>query len=354
MIAAAGARFIVAPAAALLPRRIRTPSMASADLAHPHAYHVFGMTLVSDLAFPELQAAGASPDASWRLRVAAGEAPARALVPCGAEGLPGDLTVRLGVDGTCHRIAYDDTGIFDVDAGDRSITWYARPGVAEEAVRIDVLSRVLAVALHADGHFCLHASAARVDEGAIGFLAPKGTGKSTLAVALARAGAPLLADDALAIHTGVTALVAPGVRSVRLWDDSLRRLALAGHDAPAPIADAPPRKHLLCALDDRLVAERPARLDALYVLRPAAADAVEPAWRARVSPVHAAVLMAAQAKLGALAGGALAGSVLAHATALARAVPVYVLHVARDLDRLDDAVQTILGWHGGVLAAGGR
>lgn len=329
--------------------------MAYAAHAHPYAYQVFGMTLVSDLAFPELHTADVVADAAWRLRVVTTHAPARSLAPCGTESLPGDVTVSLGVDGTCHRIAYDDTGVFDVDAGDRTITWYARREVREEAVRIDVLSRVLALALHADGQFCLHASAARVEEGAVGFLAPKGAGKSTLAVALAFAGAPLLADDALAIRTGATALVYPGVRSVRLWDDSLRRLASVGADVPPTGAnDAQLGKHLLCALDERLVAGHPACLDALYMLMPAAADAAEAARRVRVAPLHAAVLLASHAKLGALAGGAIAAVMLAHAAALVRAVPVYFLHVARDLERLDDATRLILGWHGGVLVGGVR
>ena len=329
--------------------------MSLADRTGPIAYQVFGMTLLSDIAFPELRPAVADAAGAWRFVVTDATEPRLALARCGEERLPGDVAVRLGVEGTRHRIAYDDTGTFDVDAEQRRITWYARPHVREDAVRIDVLSRVLAVALHAQGHFCLHASAVQVDGRAIGFLAPKGTGKSTLAVALARAGAPLIADDALAVRAGAPAHVLPGVRSVRLWNDSLRRLSLvAGGDAVATGAiEQQVQKHLLCALDERLLADAPAPLDALYLLRPAPPTAASAA-RVRVAPMHAAVLLAAQAKLGALAGGAIAGTVLSHAAAVAREVPVYALSIARDLARLDEAAHSIITWHGGVLAESAR
>ena len=51
----------------------------------------------------------------------------------------------------------------------------------------------------AEGAVTLHASAVAVDGAAIGFMAPKFHGKSTLAAAMTYVGAHLVSDDALAI-----------------------------------------------------------------------------------------------------------------------------------------------------------
>lgn len=310
--------------------------------AAPHRYHAFGTTLDSDVAFPELRAAAARDPSGWALHVVDGAPPPLDGVPCGSEALPDGVTVRLTTADDTLRVAYDDTGTFDVCPSRRDVRWYRREGVSLEAMRTDVLSRVLAVAQHAEGRFCLHASASRVGTRAIGLFAPKGTGKSTLAVALARAGAPLLADDALALDAGDPVVARPGVPTVRLWDDSLRTLRLAPSH-PAPDGG----KHLLCALDDALVEMAPAPLDALYLLQRAPADARAAAERHRIAVSHAAVLLTGHAKLGGLARGALAPEMLARAAAVARRVPVFALFVARDLARLDEAARTLVAWHRG-------
>jgi hypothetical protein len=56
---------------------------------------------------------------------------------------------------------------------------------------------VLPMVLHVRGHEVLHASAVRGRHGVVGFCAPSGTGKSTLAYALSRRGYTPWTDDAL-------------------------------------------------------------------------------------------------------------------------------------------------------------
>jgi hypothetical protein len=37
--------------------------------------------------------------------------------------------------------------------------------------------------------------------------------------------------------------------------------------------------------------------------------------------------------------------VLSHAANIARAVPIYVLHVVRDLNRIEDLARLVTSWH---------
>jgi hypothetical protein len=94
---------------------------------------------------------------------------------------------------------------------------------------------VLPLILPALGIEVLHASAVGGAAGVAAFCAPSGTGKSTLAVALARRGYPIWADDAVAVDLGghvPTAVPLPF--TVRLHPDSARLLGSAGAGGTAP------------------------------------------------------------------------------------------------------------------------
>ena len=74
--------------------------------------------------------------------------------------------------------------------------------VAAEKIRDAHRRLVLPLALQALGQEVLHASAVTLEAGAVAFCAESGTGKSTVAYALARRGHPPCADDAVAIALG--------------------------------------------------------------------------------------------------------------------------------------------------------
>lgn len=74
------------------------------------------------------------------------------------------------------------------------------------------------------GRLPLHAAAFVVDESAWVMLAGRGTGKSTLAAALALAGIPTLGDDVCALDE--QNLVHPGSYLIKLWPDSAEMLGL--------------------------------------------------------------------------------------------------------------------------------
>ena len=312
------------------------------SLAH---YHVFGGRLASALPFPELAPAPDAPEArpDWTLTLVD-----RLPAPVGARDAGRDLlqdgvTVRLVRHAAGVRLEYDDTGAFDIRDGGRTIRWERRAGVALEAVRTDFLSRVLALALHEGGVACLHGSAVALGRGAVVFLAPKFHGKSTLATALTRAGGRLLTDDAVAVEPalpGQPPSVRPGVHSVRLWTDSVARVAPETAWIPSTLG-----KQLLRHLPADRRAEAPVPLAAVHLLVPDAADAPEAVRRERLPAVPAAIAIVRQAKLGALLGGAEAAALFDRAAAIAAAVPVYTLRVARDYGRLDDVVAQLLAWY---------
>lgn len=301
-------------------------------------YHLHGGRLAAELSFPELTLAEPG-DADWTLEIASGapDLPDGDLL--GSDLAEVGVYVRAYRVGDGYRLRYDDTGVFDItDRGSR-IRWYAPVGAREELVRADVLGRVLAVALHAARRFTLHGSAVATELGAIAFVAPKQSGKSTLALALAKEGADLMADDMVPVDLGPPALAFPGVQSVRLFRDSARYLGLTTLESSLSQGDKGV-EHEPAVRRRTIIAP----LRAIYVLEPA--DPVAAAVRREpLDPAAAAVALVAHAKVGALLGRSEAPVLLRQATALARAVPVQKLYVARDFDRLPIVVDTILGWH---------
>lgn len=88
---------------------------------------------------------------------------------------------------------------------------------------------VLGILLHQRGQIVLHASAVEVNGKAILFGGRSGTGKSTLAAALAQRGLPLVTDDICAISIGADGvpMVAPDGRQLKLWTQAIDSLDLA-------------------------------------------------------------------------------------------------------------------------------
>jgi hypothetical protein len=306
-------------------------------------YEIFGGCLRSDLPLHELREIG-GVQPNWTFRIAEERPP---MGGGGAELLGEDVT---GV-GTVHlyrspagfRVEYNDTGTYDVSPDGREIVWYRVPDADMDLVHTDVMGRVLAVALHASGVFCLHGSAVAVGESCAAFLAPKRHGKSTLAVALTAAGARLMTDDTLAVDLGGRPMAWPGVHCVRLWPDSERHLRGqstaddGGSRRKAQVGDF--------ALDELMRERMP--LGALYLLRPVKAEnGAAAVRRVQLAPMQAAIALVKNTKLGGLLGKSETPTVLRQAGAVAEAVPVYLLEVVRDLGRIAEVVETIMSWHG--------
>lgn len=305
-------------------------------------YTVFGGQLSSELELPELPRSEPA-SADWGLRVSNDSPP----VPPSREELgsvPVDdgVEVRLYAVPGGYRLEYDDTGTFDIRRDGSELIWYPAPGASPALAQLDILGRVLALALHAAGVYCLHASAVALDGGAIGFIAPKFHGKSTTAYALVDAGARLITDDTLPVSVGRPPLVRPGVQRVRLWGDSVgavgARAVEGGEGVGKYVVDDLPAQRLLRGTSP---------LVALYLLSPVVANPDGAAVaRSRLSPVESALALVGHAKIGALLGGSERPVLFRRAVELAGVVPVYRLAIARDFERLPEVAGQLASWHG--------
>lgn len=306
-------------------------------------YSIFGGCLRSDVPFSELRELS-SGAASWTLHAVDSIVEMADPQLLGEAELSPECHVRLFEHAAGFRFLYDDTGVYDIAADGGTIRWQAGPRPGASAVRADVTGRVLAMALHAGGLLCLHGSAVALGSGAVAFVAPKYHGKSTLALALARAGGRLMTDDVFPVDPGPPARAIPGVHQVRLWDDSAELFDVRrGQPEPGD-------KHLVHELPDEWLRFQPDSLSAIYLLSPAtgAVAMVDAARRVPMPDVTAALALVRHAALGPLLGGAEAARVFERAATLAAAVPIYRLETAVGLDRLSDVVAQLLEWHGAV------
>jgi hypothetical protein len=311
-------------------------------------YSVFGSCLRSELCFPELQ-----PCAEYAprrtLRVCDIPPSARNQEVLGeASEAPCELVLYRTPVG--FRLWHSCTGWYDVSSDGRELIWRRAAAAKVEMARIDLTGRVFAVALHASGVLCLHGSGVLLGTSTIGFLAAKGWGKSTLAYALVNAGGRLITDDTLAVDPKSPISVLPGVHSLRLRSDSAAKL-LGGDTSSTRGVDG---KHVVSDLAEQHRMLAPAPLSVIYLLSPIPArDGDAPVRRTLVPTAAAVMSLVRHAKIGALLGKREAAILLDRAVAVARNVPVYTLHLARDLDGLADVVSALTEWHDAVPSGAG-
>jgi hypothetical protein len=310
-----------------------------------NTYTIFGGSLRSELEFPSLRPAGDSPP-TWTLRTASpGALPGDARL-LGADTVEGAVRVHLYRSTAGWHLLYDDTGRFDVAPAGDLITWRPLPGASAHAARLDVMGRVLAIALHAAGDLCFHASAVTIGGTAMAFLGSKGMGKSTIAWALVRAGAKLITDDTLRVCLGAQLTAYPGVHELRLRPD------VATHLPPDPLEARffAGRLNVHDLTADRLQ-HAPAPLEVVYLLEPIRDAGSSVARSVPIRDVAAALSLVRHAKIAPLLGGSEAAILLDRAVTLTRHVSIRVLEVPRDLGRLDAVVGDVISWHSDLAGA---
>ncbi len=304
-------------------------------------YQLFGGILRSEVDFPELSPLR-SDSACWHLSKSALPEAAAPPVVLGREAVEHDVEVTLARYPGGLRLTFDDTGVFDISEDGRAIMWHPPEAPDLNAVRKDVLGRVMAIALGQEGIVPLHGSAVDLGGVAIAFLAPKFHGKSTTATALVNTGARLLADDLVPVTPGTQPMVLPSVPVVQLWGDSAKRV---GTSAARVGTRSKSAKVQVAWTDAGRHATTPVPLGGLYLLAPVRADANAAVRRTRVAGVEAALALLGQTKVGALIGVEKRSTLLHQLADLAEVVPVYRLEVPRDFGRIGELTDTLWGWH---------
>lgn len=150
--------------------------------------------------------------------------------------------------------------------GGREILFETEAGVSAEEAAVFVSGTGFGILLHQRGRIVLHASAVRVKDSAVLFCGPSGAGKSTLAAALVDAGYDLVTDDfcGLSLHADGNPWVEPDGRQLKLWQNSIDRLALAERRA-APVRSQIEKYYV----EPRAATASALPLAAIYVLREA-------------------------------------------------------------------------------------
>ncbi|MCG6941456.1 MAG: hypothetical protein LJE69_09415 [Thiohalocapsa sp.] len=182
-----------------------------------YRYRVFGLTVASALALPELVAiSGADPaDIEIELATLTPELENANLSEPHLQITPG--VVQFSIEGVGH---------YRILRGSRILVDPC-PDARHGDVRVWLLALGLAVAVHQRGLLPLHVSAVAIGSGAYAFCGESGAGKSTLAAALHRRGLPVLTDDVgLVVPEAQQVLLHPGFPRIKLWRDALEHFGM--------------------------------------------------------------------------------------------------------------------------------
>jgi hypothetical protein len=240
--------------------------------------------------------------------------------------------------GDRERLSFPEGSLFEL-AGNR--IEYRLPGsVGAESLELRFLGAVMAYWLETRGVLTLHASVVEVEGLAVGFLAPHGGGKSSLAATFLAAGHRSLADDLLAVTIdplGVTAHA--GYPAMRLWPDQVKRF-LGGRPALRRVHPDVDKRLIELGRDFGAFAPDPLPLAAVYVLRLG-----EPA-PARVQPVPGTLAVRALLQCSfspfIVEAVGLQSSRLDRLARLAESVAIRQLDLPIDLDHLPAARRAVL------------
>lgn len=181
------------------------------------------------------------------------------------EGRP-VLALESAATGEAPRLVYGEGATFTF-AAEGPVLWVEwAPPLSVEDVMSFLTGPVLGFALRRLGVLALHASAVSIDGRAVGFVGAGGTGKSTLAAALAARGHAVLTDDVLALRQQDGHWLAyPGHDQLRLWEDS-EALLFGATGRLAPLSETWEKRKLSLLAEGYHLVTTPEPLGALLLL----------------------------------------------------------------------------------------
>jgi hypothetical protein len=249
-------------------------------------YEIYGRELRSELPLPELTPAppgtDGHPSLTFEHRMPAPPVHGWFTIWYRPDGLPW-LRASRTADG--YHLQYCKCADFALDLGRGTIAGGAS-NCAPEMFRHFLVDQVVPLMLSV-GAVVLHASAVAIDGALAAFAGPGGSGKSTVALALARLGHRIVSDDGILLVTGERDTIAvPAYAGIRVWPDSEAALTSGLRGSGRPHAHAKQR------FRDGLAFAGAGRLTHFFVLDPGAAP--QPAFTP-LSPRDTAVELVKQA-----------------------------------------------------------
>jgi hypothetical protein len=295
-----------------------------------HFYEIYGLTVSSNDALPELEP---------RRRRAPGKADLFVTIKRPAPRLERSSNHRFETVPRRASLELPDVGRYEVRDG-KEIVVTPEPVADPALVRLFLLGSVIGLALHQRGLLPLHASAVAVNGRAIAFVGDEGQGKSTLAAHCLACGADsLVADDVVVVSrdSSDTWWAQPGMPSLKLWRDALDRLSQPTDDL-RPDWFRADKFHLP---QSGGIAQRPMPLSGIYVL-----ESDPNAGAGRIEPINgsaATVLLIAHTyRMEILEPTQQRASHFAACTHLAATIPVRRLLRERDPRKIGDTTAMLL------------
>ena len=304
-------------------------------------YFVFGGCLRSELPFPELAVShGRDPD--WTLKL--GKLPPDDDSQILADSnLTSTCRIRVSMRDGRLRYHHSCAGTFEIGPGGREILFDASASPDLNAARSDLVARLLLFCVDRRSVAWLHGSAVVIGESAIAFLGLSGAGKSTIALALSRAGCGHLCDDILPVAYGDQPMICPSDHIIRLHGDSMEQLATGA----SSIRRESDGKFLVNHSGESLGShELRVPLAAIYILDQAQpTEHALPVVRSRLRPRAAVPVLIQHLKLPPLLQAEDPALVMEQLGAIVGATPVFTLRITRDWSVLDAVVEQIIAWH---------
>ncbi|CAN5806845.1 hypothetical protein BH23GEM6_BH23GEM6_20120 [soil metagenome] len=245
------------------------------------------------------------------------------------------VDTRQSADGTWTMLEYCDGARFIVRSDGGALFVLPPPGMEHESVCTYLVNPVLALCLRFRGSTCLHASSVVIDDRAVLFVAPSGSGKSSLAYAFGRHGHRILTDDVAALQPGPEPVVHPGNPRLRLWPWTVDDL-LGDVDAlPRISGDWEKRRFDVPHFDPT-----PAAIAGIVVLKDFSPETI---LREAGTPVGLLALLS-NVYLDHLMDVATRRRDFAMLARLVEQVPVAHLHRRSGLEHVDESVDAVIAW----------